>query len=47
LLGFEFFSIDLFGFLLEDGFNQDGFVLELVTLGSEVKSVVQSSIDFL
>ena len=47
LLGLELFSVDLFSFLLENGFNQDGLVLELVALGGEVKSVIQSSIDLL
>jgi hypothetical protein len=45
-LGFKLFSIDFFGFLFENSFNQNGFVLELITLGSKVESVVQSSIDF-
>ena len=47
LLGFELLSIDLLGLFLEDGFDQDGLVLELVTLGSQVEFVVQSSVDLL
>ena len=45
LLGFKFFSIDFFGFLLEDSFDKNGFVLELVTLGSKIESVIKSSVD--
>ena len=47
LLGLKLFGINLFSFLLENGFNQDGFVLELVTLGSKIESVIKSSIDLL
>jgi hypothetical protein len=47
LLGLKLFGINLFSFLLENSFNQDGFVLELVTLGSKIESVIKSSIDLL
>lgn len=47
LLGLELFSIDLFSLLLENSLDQNGLVLELVTLGSKIKSVIQSSIDLL
>ena len=47
LLSFQLFGIDLFGLLLENSLNQDGFVLELVTLGSKIKFVVKSSVDLL
>lgn len=45
LLGLEFLSVDLFGFLLEDCFDQDGFVLKLVTFGCKIESVIKSSVD--
>jgi hypothetical protein len=47
LLGFELFGVDLFSLLPEDGLYQDGFVLELVTLGSEVEFVIKSPVDLL
>ena len=47
LLGLQLFSLDLFGLLLENSLDQDGPVLELVTLGGQVKLVIDGSIDLL
>ncbi len=46
LLGFEFFSLYFFGFFLENSFDQDSFVFELISFSSKVKSVIESSVDF-
>ena len=45
LLIFQLLSIYLFGFLLENGFNEDGSVLELVSLGGEVEFVIEGTIN--
>ena len=47
LLSLQLFSLDLFGLLLENSLDQDGSVLELVTLGGQVKLVIDGSIDLL
>jgi len=47
LLSLELVGLHLFGLFLEDGFNEDSPVLELVALGSEVKLVVEGAIDLL
>ena len=47
LLSLQLFSLDLFGLLLENSLDQDGSVLELVTLGGQVELVVDGSVDFL
>jgi len=45
LLGLKLFCINLFGFFLENGLNQDSSVLELVALWSEIEFVVQSAVN--
>lgn len=45
LLGLELLGLDLLCLLFEDGLDEDSAVLELVSLGSEVELVVQSSVD--
>jgi hypothetical protein len=47
LLGLQLLSLNLLGLLLEDGFDQDSSVFELVTLGGEVELVVEGAIDLL
>jgi hypothetical protein len=47
LLSLKFLSFDFFGLFLEDGFNEDSSVFELVTFGCKVKFVVKSTVDFL
>ena len=36
---------ELFGFFLLDGFNEDFFIFELVTLGGQVELVIELGID--
>ena len=47
LLGLQLLSVDLLCLFLENRLDQHSLVLELVTLGSQVKFVVQSSVDLL
>ena len=47
LLSLKLLGLNLFSLLLEDGFNKDSSVLELVTLGTEVQLVVDVSVDLL
>ena len=47
LLGLQLLGFHLFGLLLEDGLDEDGSVLELVSLGGEVELVVEGAVDLL
>jgi hypothetical protein len=44
LLSLEFAVLYFLGFLLEDGFDQHSFILELVTLRGKVKLMVNISV---